>query len=361
MTPRPTPPLLPPLYQRWMDEALRAPLGPETEATCQDCAMVLPTPARYGSFLPDVKCCGFTPDLPSFLVGALLADPDPSMDPGRGRVRAQLEGAHATPLGLFEPAVSRVLYDRAHAAFGRSRALRCPYFVARGSGGSCGIWPHRGAVCATYFCKVTRGARGKRLWNALKALLTVVEGELSRWCYLELMPEDHPVAPLLASRGASGAPGALSERDLDSLPSPAEAARLGGPHARDRDAYYRACAERVAPLDWSRVTALCGPWLGVHLRQVHQAQHDLERGVPAGVLRAGDVKVVDQNKRGVCLTTYAASDPRWVPRAVLRVMRAFDGRPTPEVLASLAEAGVTLDEDFLVKMVDFGMLHEQEA
>lgn len=52
------------------------------------------------------------------------------------------------------------------------------------AGGRCGIWKHRKGVCATWFCKHSRGATGRRFWAMLDQLLATVERELTRWCVL---------------------------------------------------------------------------------------------------------------------------------------------------------------------------------
>jgi hypothetical protein len=187
----PTSPL-PPLYAAWMDQLFAGPIPEETNATCADCAMCAPeghrpTGADY-YFSPHVKCCGFVPELPNFLVGCILADNDPALAAGRATVQARLRaGVAVTPLGLGQAPGYQVMYDyeRERGAFGHNRSLLCPHFLDE-DGGRCTIWRYREAVCTTYFCKHERGAVGERFWRALQRLLETIEGSLACWCVLQL-------------------------------------------------------------------------------------------------------------------------------------------------------------------------------
>ncbi|NOT62653.1 MAG: hypothetical protein HOP19_20800, partial [Acidobacteria bacterium] len=83
---------LPPLYAAWVDELLGGAIPPETEATCDDCAMLAPEIAPRGSaeyFNPATKCCAYVPMLPNFLVGRLLNDRDAAAAQGRATVVAR--------------------------------------------------------------------------------------------------------------------------------------------------------------------------------------------------------------------------------------------------------------------------------
>src|SRR5436190_896530 len=97
----PETPVLPRLYARWVEDLLGAPVPPEPRATCAECAM-LPQPGEppgATSFHPDVKCCTYHPILPSFAVGAILADEDPGAARGRAAIEARIAArAAATPV-----------------------------------------------------------------------------------------------------------------------------------------------------------------------------------------------------------------------------------------------------------------------
>ena len=42
-------------------------------------------------FHRDTKCCTYLPDLPNFLVGRILEDPDPALAPGRASVERRID------------------------------------------------------------------------------------------------------------------------------------------------------------------------------------------------------------------------------------------------------------------------------
>jgi hypothetical protein len=145
---------LPPLHAQWLREVIAGSIPSETEATCEHCAMIVHGEGnRVGDgFHADTKCCTYLPELHNFLVGAVLADPDPSAAVGRATVVDRIARRVAvTPLGLGRPRSYLLLYDDGGAAmFGRSRAMRCPHYLE--DTGQCGVWRHREATTASTSC-----------------------------------------------------------------------------------------------------------------------------------------------------------------------------------------------------------------
>src|SRR5690606_28541486 len=121
-------------------------------------------------------------------------------------------------------------------AFGRARGLRCPFYEE--ALGGCTIWAHRDAVCSTYFCRYAAGADGRRLWTAVKELVSLVEIQLARAALLALAPELLDREPGL--RPAAAAP--LGPEDIDGGPPPEAAyAAAWGPWAGREVELYVAC------------------------------------------------------------------------------------------------------------------------
>ena len=132
--------LLPALYHPLLPELFDTPAPLEQKATCGSCAMCPPKGAPAPSddvtyFRPDTKCCTFEPRLPSYLVGAILADERPDMAEGRRRIRAKIAArVGVTPPWLTSSAKYDVLFDASREnAFGRSLLLLCPYYWSAGS------------------------------------------------------------------------------------------------------------------------------------------------------------------------------------------------------------------------------------
>jgi len=352
---------LPPLYAAWMDALLAAPIPHETEATCDDCAMCATAGARPVStvfFDPRTKCCTYVPALANFLVGGLLADDDPAAAPGRATLEARLaSGVAVTPLGLGQPPTFSVLYEATAArSFGRSPSLRCPHYLAE-RGGRCGVWRHRAAVCATWFCKHVRGATGRRFWRALHQLLASVEGSLARWCVLELDVGAEALARLFPPRKAPGAPGHDGAATLDDLADPAAARASWGRWWGREAEFYRECGRRVSALSWADVAEICGPDTAIFARVTREAHAALLSDAIPPRLRMGPINVVRIDGRSCCVWSYDGADPLDLPRRLMDLFPYFEGRSTEEALRAIETAeGVRIDPALVRRLVDFEVL-----
>ncbi len=94
--------MLPPLYDKWIRELLGRGVPREERATCEACPMVDDSSSseiKLGRFSSLTKCCTYTPELPNFLAGMVLADNEPATETGRATLRARIERRIAiTPL-----------------------------------------------------------------------------------------------------------------------------------------------------------------------------------------------------------------------------------------------------------------------
>lgn len=358
---------LPDLYAPWLAALLPAPIPAESRATCRECAMcphpdgTVPT-ATY-AFRPEVKCCTYEPRLPNFLVGRILADddPGPAARAGRAAIEARVDSrAGVTPLWLDRPPLRYLHMRNALGAYGVSQALRCPYFVEQ-DGGLCGIYRHREAMCATWFCQYVRGRFGFELWRQVRLLLQEVERDLAVDCALHAGLDGARLARFLPEEGeGSGGVSGWDWRELEGAPEPrAYAAAWGEWAGRERE-FYRRCAERVAGIGWDEVLARCGPRVAARAAAVRAAwERHADRTLPPR-LRAGSFQVVAARRDGgMRVVTFSGFDAIDLPSPLVAVLPAFDGRPTDEVLAWLErERGVTFDPAFLAQLVDWGVLEE---
>ncbi|HEY2708836.1 MAG TPA: hypothetical protein VGI95_12360 [Caulobacteraceae bacterium] len=349
---------LPRLFARWAETLLEAPIPRERVATCDNCVMCPPPDASATDtyFRPDTKCCTFTPNLPNFLVGAALADDDPEAAAGRASLTARIAaGASVTPLGLGQPAVYRSLYGNAQA-YGRSRALLCPHFDEAG-GGRCGIWRHRDAVCATWFCKHVRGEVGHDFWRgALLRLLVHVEQSLAKWCVLELEVAPDTLEALASDPAWSDDPPDMTIAALEGRANPS-ARRLWGDWFGREAEFYRRCAELVETLGWDEVLAISGAE-GRALASL--TQHAFARltnpSLPAA-LRAGPVQLLRTGASASILESYSPHDPIEVSNVVMALLPFFDGSPSESVQSFVKEqTGIELGTDLVQRLVDFGVL-----
>jgi hypothetical protein len=359
---------LPPLYARWISELLGGPIPEETKATCHDCAMcakpgqTAASPVQMVFFNPKSKCCTYMPDLPNFLVGRILNEPNPAFVPGRAAVISRLENkAGATLLGLNHTRAFDVLYNygASQGAFGRSQTLRCPYYVEEG--GLCGVWKHRNSICTTWFCKHNRGAVGLVFWQNIQQLLSQVEESLARWCTLQLNPGLEALQNLFPTRYQlvrQSAGDNLRNNELDDEVDPQNYARNWGSWANREHEFYLECARLVSELSWPEVLSLCGPEVAIKAQLCLAAYDKLISDEIPEYLRVGQFKLVQVGPTHNRVEAYRAYQPLDIPKALLDALYYFDGqRPTGEVLTALAaEKGLKVTLSLVRKLVDFEVL-----
>jgi hypothetical protein len=289
----------------------------------------------------------------------VLEDDDPAAAAGRASVERRIdERVGVTPLGLAQPPVHATLYGiGGTATFGHARALRCPHYREE-AGGACGIWRHRNGVCSTWFCKHDRGAVGQHFWHALDQLLAVLERELARWCLVRLDVEPEVLARLLP-RGSDGR-GKKTTLDAAAVDGRVDDETFGGLwgrwRGRERE-LYRAAASAVAELEWRdvlRIAGGSGEALSRIVASAHQARRD--EAIPERLI-VGPLQVLSAGRDHLSVAAYNGLDPLDVPRMLVDLLPAFDGRPTDEVLRDIrATRRVNVEPALVRRLVDFGVL-----
>lgn len=346
---------LPSLYNPWLHAITSGPIPAETKATCDNCAM-LPSRGSHPDasyFHPVTKCCAYQPHLPNFLAGRILSDSDTSMAAGRSELERRIANKigvsprWAGPGNLFG-----LLYKNVPNVFGRAPALRCQFLSPTGG---CGIWNHRPAVCATWYCKYVRGETGFRFWKLTDKLFQTIEHDLSLWCLAELKVD-------------------FSEIDEIALRSAPDVSELGGDldvaqYRRqwgswiDREAeFYRTCGDLVDHLSWDQVQELCGPRVRILVEMVRDAYAHLESDAIPERLWLGRLNFANIEDGGYRIISYSQYDPLLMPLRLARVLHYFDGRATADALeAILTNEGIRIDLGLVRRMVDFGVLKSPGA
>jgi hypothetical protein len=347
---------LPALYQRWVDELYPAGIPRETVATCLDCAMC-PKPGDDSNeglrfYNPASKCCTYFPSLPNYLVGGALPVETHGAEVLRNFV-AQAGGTQAevTLLGVTTNHKYKAIYDTVgQEIFGQDAELLCPYAIAADTpeGPLCGIWQHRNAVCATYFCKHVRGSTGRSFWMGLRNLFMSVEVELAWWCIGELF--DDPGAVIAPSAGSTTNRKELTLRDD---------AWKAWPDTKE--AFFRACAERVQPLTWDEVCVIAGARTRLHQHGVDKRYESLRDTQAPERLLASQITVV----RAGAERSLIQSDPRGeifeLPSVLIQLLPYFDGRSTREILEEIHQNhSIEIDESLIRRLCDFGVVAAPE-
>lgn len=335
---------LPPLYARWMDEFLKAPVPAESRSTCHDCPMISEDAARNTSgfrFDPHTKCCTYWPEIPNFLAGLILNDPDPAFAKARAKMESlMMNGVTLTPLGASPPPSFFVQYKN-ETSFGTNPSLLCPFYQ-QDQTGNCGIWKYRNSRCATWFCRFTRGSVSVIFWKYMDQLLTLVERGVSRWCLLQL--------------GIAGS--ALQQL----FPPPRSQTQLtpeiwGEWLGRERE-FFIECAKLSSSLTWSDVSKIGGTELELSARLLKESWENLNRGnLPLRLKINQWKKSVPAGDGNVRIWTYSRYDPVLIPRSVVEALTSFQNCTTQEALKRIEhERGIRLDSNFVQWLVDFGVL-----
>jgi hypothetical protein len=347
--------MLPPLYAGWLEPVLGA-APEEPEATCDRCAMQAAPgePVRPGDVrFTEAKCCTYHPRLDNFLAGRILADPDAATRPAARWLEQAIDTAPGvTPLSIDGSPTYWLMYRNATEAFGRSRTLRCPLFDA--ASGNCGIWRHRGSVCATWFCKYERGAAGTRFWDAVRQLLEQLERSVAIHCAASLDLGDAALALAVCDDGGHRVTG----RDLDGTADLSAGPRVWGRwHSREREFFAR-CTTIAEALSPAEVLALGGARASALARVAQRRLEELRAPDPApGPFRLGKFEVIRSDGATARVCAYSSYDPLDVPSRLLAALLRFDGRPTEAVAREIAEQdGLALPAPLLRTLVDFELL-----
>jgi Fe-S-cluster containining protein len=127
--------------------------------------------------------------MPNYLLGGILADPDPSLTDGKERVYAQITAkAGVTPYGIIPPRPyqERKKVVNSHDFWSRPHELmeqqQCPYYDK----GNCTVWDYRENLCVTYFCSSIGGNSGNKFWGKLNKYVKMAETKLAQYAMLRL-------------------------------------------------------------------------------------------------------------------------------------------------------------------------------
>jgi hypothetical protein len=346
---------MPVLFDRWLGALLPGGVPEEGRATCRTCPMV---EGDEPFFDRRTKCCTYTPDLPSYAVGGILADTTAETRWAREVIAARIAArAGVTPLGIRRPARDQKAYDRlvgdGGQGFGRAPELRCSYYLAV-EGGLCGIWRHREAICATWFCKYERGLAGKAFWRATQGLMRIVEQSLTAFVLEELAPGGRArELTIFLELAGGGRPELLEDCH------PEVHAALWGRWAGRERAYYLEAARLVEALSWDDVLRLGGPQLAVVAAAVRELGARLRSpDLPARVRAARDPRPTAGRRPDLLRVTPSALayDPLELPAKVVALVPRFDGRDPAAVLAELRGEGHDLTVEGVRLLLDYGLL-----
>lgn len=348
---------LPHIYAQFLPEFFLNPIPVETSASCMNCAMLEKTGAQRGSpkfFSPETKCCTHHPELPNYLVGALLSDTAHDHEVGQQRISDKISARTSiTPLGVLRPKkYSLLIKNSAHDYFGRSNALLCPFYES--SSGVCTIAPHWDAVCSTWFCKHDAGEDGKKFWRTLRKYLENLERILTRYALLK--SGSKPGIPGLAIDDAAP----LTLQELDGLPPLDDVyERLWGDWAGKEEAFYKECYNRIRQLGKDEFLNIEGIEQKIFLQELEQVYEQLMSvPVPPLLKKNPELSVVKISDDAYLLSGYSPFDPSKVSKRLYDCLDYFDGIQGSEEACRRChnDLNVRLTAELLKKLYQFRIL-----
>jgi hypothetical protein len=213
------------------------------------------------------------------------------------------------------------------------------------------------SVCATWFCKYSRGAVGLKFWQAMRTLLKAVENDLARWCLLKLRFDTRTLERLLPPPAPTSSPRTLDHFQLDEQVDPEHYAAIWGDWAGREREFYGECGRHVAKLGWQEVLAICGPEVQISAQLARDGFAALlSRKLPAR-LRLGALDLHRATPESALVVSYNGHDPLRLPGRLMEALPYFDGRTVRDALRAIErEKELRLDPELVLRLVDFSVL-----
>lgn len=331
----------------------------ETARSCSDCSMMNSDSSMPGiiSFSPHTKCCTYYPNLPNYMVGALLSDRNPELNQGRIRIRSLIrKGVAVKPHGIMRPDKFQLLIKSSVDLFGRATSLVCPCFDSKN--GTCTLWPFHSSVCNTWFCKYSAGEDGRLFWNSLRNYLIHVENVLELYT---LQKTGFEAAEMIVQQKDVHLISAL-ELD-DKKPDKKTYQRMWGKWAGREEEFYKETYRIVKGLNRPRFKRISGIAGEVLLRDVMKKLQKIVKPKPPAFLKRNPHLVVEKTGEDeYTLISYSRFDPITVSGRIYRIIDFFDGakdiratgneilkktktEPSPDLLLSLYQMRVLIENN----------------
>jgi hypothetical protein len=352
---------LPKIYQNFLPRFFKNNIPEETAATCNNCAMWEGSgPGFPGGvyFSEESKCCTHYPNLPNYLVGALLSNSSSELEVGRSRILKTIKiRIGITPHGILRPKKFQLLLKNSEKEFfGRSKSLICPFYERKK--GKCTIRPFWDATCNTWFCKYSAGEDGREFWIALRKYLNFVEKTLVQytlykmgWNPQKIILPEPPNAPLTLQEVDDQPPGPKTYRDL-----------WGDWVGREED-FYKKTFRLVSALTPKAFEKISGISQKVFLEEVKMRQNSLlNPKLPKTLKRNPKLQVEKNSDNFYFLIGYSPLDPFEVSKRVYDLLDFFDGKRTNQEVCRLIrnQMGAKFDPDLLTSLYQCRILVSNE-
>ncbi len=309
-----------------------------------------------GYFSKESKCCTHYPELPNYLIGALLSNISPGLETGRSRIRRTIQSRiGVTPHGILRPRkFGLLLINSDKMFFGRSRRLICPFYER--TKGICTIRPFWDAACNSWFCKYSAGEDGRIFWTALKRYMNEAEKTLVQYALQKMRWDPQKIIRLESSDGL------LSLREVDDQPPDPKTYRdLWGDWAGHEENFYEETFRIVSALAPKSFEKISGIVQKILLEEVKMRWRDLLKPKLAEFLKRNpDLHVDKKGDDNYYLVGYSTLDPFMVSKRVYDLLDFFDGRRTLWEACRLIQQhlGAAPDEELVTKLYHYRILQD---
>jgi len=352
---------LPEVYQNFLPRFFKNNIPRETAATCEDCAMWEDSgPGFPGGvyFSRDSKCCTHYPNLPNYLMGALLSTSSSELEAGRSRIRKTIKNRIGiTPHGILRPKKLQLLLKNSEKEFfGRSKLLICPFYERKN--GKCTIRPFWDATCNTWFCKYRAGEDGREFWLTLKRYLNFIEKILVQYTLHKMGWDPQKII----STESTNIPLTLQEVD-DQAPDSEAYQGLWKDWVGREEEFYKKTFHLVSALTPKIFEKISGISQKILLGEVKMRQKSLLNPKLPKILKRNLKLQVEKNiDHSYFLIGYSPLDPFEVSKRVYDLLDFFDGKRTNQEVCRLIRnyMGVKPNPDLLTSLNQFRILVSNE-
>lgn len=352
---------LPEVYRNFLPRFFENNIPEETAATCADCAMWGGSkPAFPGRihFSRDSKCCTHYPNLPNYLIGALLSNNNPTLKTGKRRIRQTIHNRiGVTPYGILRPKKFQFLLKSTESNFfGKSRLLICPFFEREK--GICTIRPYWDAVCNTWFCKYIDGYDDMMFWITLRKYLVSGEETLAKYALYKMDWDPQKIAP----EKSPDFP--LTVEELDDQPSDQKTyqALWGEWVGREEDFYKKTylLVSALTPKTFEKIGGISLRILLAGLKNRYRTR--LKPRLPKKLKRNPNLKHEKISEDSYVLTGYSPMDPFTVSKRIYDILDFFDGKQSNEEVCRLVREcmGAEPDKELLTCLYQLRILVSNE-
>ncbi len=353
---------IPDIYHSFLPEIFHQDIPPEPFSNCSNCPMIAekmdaPDSDLAKPFSPHTKCCTFTPRIPNYMVGGILSDIDPSLIEGKERILERIKLKKGViPNGIYPTKRYHDYYEaNAQNEFGRSKKLRCPFFVDDKF--NCTIWKYREAICSFWFCKHLASDIGAEFWKSVTDYLKNIQGSFiaisANECGLQLVD--------LYGKNTSYE----LDGENNSFNNIEQYSKTWGKWEGREDQYYIRCFEIVKNLSLDLTSSFISDAKSLE-KEVEIKQNELVFLPEFLIADKNAIRAINRNSYQIDISSFIRPTNKtiaWSFQLPKYVVDYFDGNTsTKEIIRKLFDKfSTTLEPEIIISLFRHGILKNAKS